>query len=85
MIFSFARGGIQSAQGINWIIFLEWGGDGWVGEPRVVHDAHVFLLQFHMLWSQLVGRNSAAVFSAVQCREAFYRLGVQDVAEFDSG
>jgi hypothetical protein len=40
MVFSFA-GRVQSAMGLCWIIFLRW-----VGEPRMVHDAHHFLLQF---------------------------------------
>jgi hypothetical protein len=31
----------------------------------------------------LAGRNGAAIFSEVQCREAFHGLGVQDVSGFD--
>jgi hypothetical protein len=32
----------------------------------------------------VAGRNGATFFSTAQHREAFYGLGVQDVAEFDS-
>jgi hypothetical protein len=49
MVVSFAgAGGIQSAQGLHWIIFLGWDGMGvWVGEPCMLCDAHLFLLQCH--------------------------------------
>jgi hypothetical protein len=41
-------GAVQSAQGLCQIIFLECAGvGGWVGEPCVVCDAYLFLLQFH--------------------------------------
>jgi hypothetical protein len=51
----------------------------------VVHDAHLFLLQFHSgsfvasWWGEM-----AVVFSAVQSEEAFHGLGIQDITEFDS-
>jgi hypothetical protein len=35
--------GIQSAQGLHWIIFP----GEWLGELSMVHEAHLFLLQFH--------------------------------------
>jgi hypothetical protein len=57
----------------------------WVGELHVVHDAHLFVLQIHISsfgtgWQG----EMCALLSALGCREAFHRLGVQDVAELDS-
>jgi hypothetical protein len=46
----------------------------------MVHDAHLFILQIHASsfgagwWGEMVAQH----------REAFHRLGVQDVAEFYS-
>jgi hypothetical protein len=41
MAFTFA------AQGLHWNIFLGCSGVGEAGELCVVHDAHLYLLQFH--------------------------------------
>jgi hypothetical protein len=52
MFFSFAGGGrVQSVQGLCWIIFL---GEV-LGELHVVHDAHLFILQFTPATLKLVG------------------------------
>jgi hypothetical protein len=52
---------------------------GWVGELCVVYDAHLFILQIHInsfatgWWREMAGH-----------REAFHRLGVQDITEYNS-
>jgi hypothetical protein len=64
MFFSFA-GGIQSAQGLCWIIFLEVGkGVRCAAWYSPVCSA----VSCWQLWSQLAGRNDIAFFSATQCR-----------------
>jgi hypothetical protein len=41
-VFSVLLEGVQSAQGMHWIIFLGVG-----RESHMVHDAYLFFLQFH--------------------------------------
>jgi hypothetical protein len=56
---------------------------GWVGESRVVHHAHLFLLPID---AQAGLEPLVAIFlNAAQHGEAFPGLGVQDVTAFDSG
>jgi hypothetical protein len=45
--FQFFWGGgvVQSTQGLHWLLFPGWGGE-WVRMPRVVHNVHLYLLQF---------------------------------------
>jgi hypothetical protein len=52
----------------------------------VVPDAHLFLLPIHTqagLEPAVVGRNGTNFSQCSRCREAFHRLRVQDVTEFD--
>jgi hypothetical protein len=44
-----------------------------------------YQLTCRQVWSWQQGEMAPAFLSAAQCGEAFHRLGVQDVAEFDSG
>jgi hypothetical protein len=60
---------------------------GWVRELCVVCDAHLFLLQLHTGSFGVAGGEKwlCLFFSSVAWhREAFHRLGVQNVTEFDS-
>jgi hypothetical protein len=69
----------------------------WVGESCVVPVAHLLGLQVYVAaLKPAAGRNGMLLFSrqtlsgpgsglALGCREAFHRLGVQDITEFDSG
>jgi hypothetical protein len=57
---------------------------GFAEELHVLHDAHLFILQFHTNNSGLAGREKwPTFFSVAWPRVIFYGLGVQDVAEFD--
>jgi hypothetical protein len=59
---------------------------GRVGESRVVHNTHLFLLQIHVSsFGASQQGEMMPLFSVPHLhREAFHRLGVQDVTEFDS-
>jgi hypothetical protein len=47
MVFSFAWGsGFQSTWGCTGL--FSQGGMGWVGESHMVHDAHLYFLQFYL-------------------------------------
>jgi hypothetical protein len=81
MFFSFAGGGVQSAQGL-----LDSFPEGRGEEPHVVPDAHLILLQFHAGALEPAGREKwCCCFQLAQWhKEAFQGLEVQHVAEFDS-
>jgi hypothetical protein len=78
MVFSFAGGeGIQSAQRLCWIIFT--GCVCWRGFKGATLGAWCSpvssAVPSRQLGSLLEGKNGAAVFSVVQCREVFHGLG----------
>jgi hypothetical protein len=51
----------------------------------MVPEAHLFFSRFKQATLELAGREKwPAFFSAVQGREAFHGLRVQDITEFDS-
>jgi hypothetical protein len=59
-----------------------------MGESRVVCGAHLFILPIDAqagLELAVVGRMAPTFLSAAWHGEDFHRLGIQDVAEFDSG
>jgi hypothetical protein len=59
---------------------------GWIGEPRMVHDAHLYLLQFHAGSFRTSSWGRKALLFSVHLGIGKLSMGleVQDVAGFDT-
>jgi hypothetical protein len=83
VVFSFAGGcSVCPGAALDYFPGREWVGRGVVCGVKC-SPVHSTVSRKH-LWSWLAGRNGLTFFSMAWHKEAFHRIGVQDVTEFDS-
>jgi hypothetical protein len=75
--------GFQSVQGLH--VPRVWVG-GMGRESHVIGEAHLFILQIHAssFRASQLGEMGSTLLSTAWRKDGFHRLGVQDVASFDS-